>query len=119
MASRKPRSGWRLLFAATVLLSVVVLFSPGSTVPEESLVSDKVVHLALFAALALTGRLARVPVIALGVGLVGYAVVAEVLQAVLPISRDGDVRDAVADVAGVAVGLVLARASQSDGQSKV
>jgi membrane associated rhomboid family serine protease len=97
----------RAAFAAVVVVSLVVLFSPGSTVPRETLVSDKVVHLALFAALAVTGRLARVRVVGLAVGLVVYAGGSEVLQALLPIARDGDVLDAVADVSGVVVGLLV------------
>lgn len=103
-----PASLRRLPFAVVVGISLVVLFAPGPAVPEESWVSDKVVHLSLFAALAFTGRRARVPLPALAVGLVAYAGTSEVLQAVLPISRDGDVRDALADVAGVVVGVVVA-----------
>jgi VanZ family protein len=97
----------RATFGAVVLVSLVVLFAPGPTVPRESLVSDKVVHLTLFAVLALTGRRAHVALLPLTVGLVAYAGVSEVLQAVLPIARDGDVRDALADVTGVVVGLVV------------
>ena len=47
------------------------------------------------------------------VALVAYAGVSEVLQAVLPIHRDGDVADAAVDalgaVLGVVLGVVLAR----------
>jgi membrane associated rhomboid family serine protease len=101
-----PRSRNRILFLVVVGISLVVLFTPGPAVPEESLVSDKVGHAALFAALAVTGRLARVRLGRLLVGLVLYAGASEVLQAVLPIARDGDVRDVLADVSGIAVGLV-------------
>ena len=58
-------------------------------------------HATLFAVLAATTR-AR-----FGRGLplvLAYAVVSEVLQAVLPISRDGDVLDAAADAAGALLG---------------
>jgi VanZ family protein len=89
----------------TVLVSLVVLFAPGSDVPGGVPVSDKLVHGLLFAVLAVTGRLARVPLRPLLMGLVGYAGLSEVLQAVLPIGRDGDARDALADVLGVVVGL--------------
>jgi VanZ family protein len=99
-------------------VSLAVLFAPASTVPQESLVSDKVVHLALFGALALTGRLAGVAAIPLAVGLVVYAGASEVLQAVLPIGRDGDVRDALADALGVALGLVLFTQAGRTRQSK-
>lgn len=88
-----------------VLLSLVVLFSPGSDVPSGLPVSDKVVHFLLFAALAVTGRLAGVPPLRLAVGLVAYAGVSEVLQTVLPINRDGDVRDAIADTVGALAGI--------------
>lgn len=105
---RVVQHGSRLAFAVTVAVSFVVLFSPASAVPGGLPVNDKVVHAALFAALALTGRLAGLPVAPLAAGLVLYAGVSEVLQVVLPIARDGDWRDALADTTGVALGLVLA-----------
>jgi VanZ family protein len=82
-------------FAAVVLLSFVVLFS--------------VVHAGLFALLAATTwwRFA-----AHRVGLVAvilYGAASEVIQATLLPSRDGDVRDVVADAAGALLGWVLAR----------
>jgi VanZ family protein len=100
------RRGWRVAFAGVVALSLVVLFSPTSG-PSGIAVSDKLIHFLLFAALAVTGRLAGVPTLQLAIGLAGYAGLSEVLQAVLPIDRDGDVRDAVADVLGVLAGLTL------------
>lgn len=92
-------------FAAVVLLSLVVLFSPGSDVPSGIPISDKVIHFSLFAALAVTGRLAGIAPVPLAVGLVAYAGVSEVLQTVLPINRDGDVRDGIADTLGSLVGI--------------
>ena len=57
---------------------------------------DKVIHAALFALLAVTTRRRY----GRGLGLVlGYAGLSEVLQAVLPIHRDGDVLDFLADSA--------------------
>ena len=84
-----------------------MLFSPGSDTPSID-VNDKLVHATLFAALALTGRLAGVPLVPLAIGLVGYAVLSEVLQAVLPIDRDGDWHDSLADVVGAGLGLLVA-----------
>jgi VanZ family protein len=43
----------------------------------------------------------------LGLGLAAYGAVVEVLQATLPINRDGDVRDWVADAIGIGIGLSL------------
>ncbi len=101
------RRGWQVAFAGVVALSLVMLFSPASDVPGGLPISDKLVHFLLFTALAVTGRLAGVPVVQLGIGLAGYAGLSEVLQATLPIDRDGDVRDAAADLLGVAAGLVV------------
>lgn len=95
----------RLAFAAVVLVSLVVLFSPGSNVPTGMPVNDKVVHFLLFAALATTGRRAGVSLVVLAPALVAYAGVSELLQTLLPIDRDGDWRDALADSLGVSAGL--------------
>ena len=96
-------------FVLVVLLSAWMLFSPGSTVPAGPPYSDKVVHTLLFAALALTGVRAGVRPLVLALGLAAYAMGSEVLQAVLPIHRDGDPADAAVDLLGVALGLALAR----------
>jgi len=94
----------RTPFVVVVLLSLWVLFSPGSTVPSGPPYSDKVVHALLFAALAITGLWAGFRPLALVVGLAGYAVASEVLQSVLPIHRDGDLADAAVDILGVVGG---------------
>ncbi len=53
-----------------MLLSLVLLFSPASTVPSGIEVNDKVVHAALFFVLAVTGVVAGLPLRALVFGLV-------------------------------------------------
>jgi VanZ family protein len=105
-------------FAAVLALSVVVLFSPGSDVPSGLPVSDKVVHFSLFLALAVTGRAAAVPAVPLGVALVAYAGVSEVLQTVLPIDRDGDLRDGLADTLGVLAGLAVVTLAARAGRER-
>ncbi|HEY9476559.1 MAG TPA: VanZ family protein [Mycobacteriales bacterium] len=97
----------RVPFAFSVLLSLVVLFAPGSDVPGAPPGVDKIVHFGLFALLALTGRLAGVRVVPLGVGLLCYAVASEFIQAYAPISRDGGLADAIADTVGMLVGIGL------------
>jgi hypothetical protein len=96
-------------FGGVLLLSAVSFFTPGPDLPQGPAVSDKVEHAAIFVALALTGRFAGIRPARLLVGLLGYAVLSEVLQAVLPIHRDGDWRDAVADGIGVVTGLAAVR----------
>ena len=103
-----PASRWATpAFVAVVLVSLVVLFLPhapaGPPVPD----FDKLVHAALFGALAATTRWrfgARRGGLA---AVVVYACVSEVLQAVLPIARDGDPFDALADSAGALIGWVV------------
>ncbi len=92
-------------FAVAVLVSLAVLFSPAGQVPDAPPGVDKVVHAALFLALAVTGRWAGVRAVVLGSLLVGYGAVSEVLQAVTPLERSGSVADLLADVVGVALGL--------------
>jgi len=110
------RRGWRVTFAGVLALSLVMLFSPASGASDVA-VSDKLIHFLLFTALATTGRLAGAPALQLAIGLVGYAGASELLQAALPIERNGDVRDAVADVLGVATGLgIVSLASRRSAQ---
>ena len=99
----------RTPFAVVLLLSLWMLFSPGSTVPAGPPYSDKVVHALLFAALASTGLHAGIRTPVLLVGLAVYAGASEVLQSVLPIHRDGELADALVDLVGVAIGALVGR----------
>jgi hypothetical protein len=96
----------RTVFAVLLLWSLILLLRPGDSLGPSS-INDKVGHLLTFAALALAGRWAGMPVLGLLVGLTAYAVATEVLQAVLPINRHGDLRDLAADVGGVLAGLAV------------
>ena len=88
-----------------LLASLYVLFWPdpaggGAGIPG----ADKAVHLLLFAAMTATARLrfgAAVPVLT---GVAAYAVVSELVQALLLSRRSGDLWDLVADLLGVALG---------------
>ncbi|MFF5093708.1 MULTISPECIES: VanZ family protein [Actinosynnema] len=93
-----------------LLLSVIILFTPASGVPSSPPGTDKVVHAALFALLALTALHARLPRAAVLAGLVAYAGASEVAQHLLTgLGRSGDVADAVTDVAGIGLGWLLHR----------
>jgi VanZ family protein len=94
-------------FAIAVLVSLAVLFAPASDVPTAPPGVDKVVHCLLFLALAFTGRWAGIRQSLLGVALVGYAVVSELIQGLTPLDRSMSVGDWLADVAGALVGLAL------------
>ncbi|MGH3931616.1 MAG: hypothetical protein ACRDTF_16780, partial [Pseudonocardiaceae bacterium] len=74
--------------------------------PKGSWWTDEVVHAALFAALAITGRRLPVRWWVLVAGLAGYAVLSEVVHAVAPLHRSGSMLDVFADVIGIGVGLL-------------
>ncbi len=97
----------RGVFAVVVLVSLAVLFAPASDVPSAPPGVDKLVHGALFAALALAGRWAGCGAAALGGLLAGYAVVSELVQGLTPLGRSASVMDGLADLAGIAVGLAI------------
>lgn len=97
----------RAPFALTIAASAVILFTPASGVPTAPPGTDKILHLVLFAALAITGHVAQVRFAALLIGLSCYAVTSELLQAVLPLGRTGDLVDAAVDVAGIGAGMLI------------
>lgn len=98
-----------LPFLAAVLGSLVVLFSPASGLPPAFPGTDKLVHVVVFGALAVTGRWAGLPWRGLAAGLVAYAIGSELVQGALPLGRSPDALDVLADVAGAAAGLLLVR----------
>ena len=97
----------RGVFAVVVLVSLAVLFAPASDVPSAPPGVDKLVHGALFTALALSGRWAGCGATPLGGLLVGYAVVSELIQGFTPLERTASVADGLADVVGIVVGLAI------------
>ncbi|MGY1803659.1 VanZ family protein [Blastococcus sp. SYSU D00922] len=97
----------RGVFAVVVLVSLAVLFAPASDVPSAPPGVDKVVHVALFAALAISGRWAGCAAAPLGWLLLGYAVVSELIQGFTPLARSASLIDGVADLAGILLGLAL------------
>ncbi|CCG04567.1 hypothetical protein [Blastococcus saxobsidens] len=96
----------RATFALVVLVSLVVLFVPASGVPSAPPGTDKVVHLLLFAALAVSGRWAGARTAPLAAALLTYAAASEVVQGLTPLARSMSFADWAADAIGVAVGLV-------------
>ena len=101
----------RSVFWILLAVSTVMLLTPRDDVPQGG-PDDKVVHALIFMGLTLAGRWAAVPWVALAVGLSAYAAVTEIQQALLPIDREGDVLDLMADLCGVAVGLLLSRVAR-------
>jgi VanZ family protein len=97
-----------VIFAVLVAAQVVALYWPRIDLQGPVTWTDKVVHVLLFmvpVAVGLLAGLRPVPVVAL---LALHAPVSELIQHYLLPHRSGDVRDAVADLVGVALGVLVA-----------
>ena len=100
------RAGW-LLLAALVAVQLYGVYWPREPVATTFSMEDKLAHAAIFGApvlvsvaLGLAPRLV-VPLVALN------APVSELVQGCFLTGRDGDVRDVLADLLGVGLGLVI------------
>ena len=102
------QSTYRIPLAVTFVVALIVLFTPASGVPSSFQHSDKIIHCILFAALAYTSRLAGIGWVKTALWVSAFAVMSEFLQAILPLGRSGSAADALADVVGIALGLVAA-----------
>ncbi len=89
-------------------MQLSVLYAPAGSGGDPPAYADKVVHLAVFAAVAWTGRRVGIPSRPLLLALVAHAVVSELLQRTLLPGRSGDLLDVVADIVGAVAGLVVA-----------
>ena len=99
---------WRIAFVAAVALQLYGVYAPREAGPHVGLPQvDKIAHCFLFAAVAFTGLKVGVPARWLLGALVANAVVSELVQHWLLPQRDGDLFDALADLAGVALGAWL------------
>ena len=103
---RSVRPGVLVLLAVSVAVQLVVLYAPEGAGPGLFPQADKVVHLLVFlvpAALAVVAGFRRRAVVAV---FAAQAVLSEVVQALLLPHRSGDVLDVVADLTGVALGVL-------------
>jgi hypothetical protein len=87
--------------------NLAVLYWPRAVSQGGIPYADKVVHIAIFAIVAVAGLWARVPVTWLVSLLVVDAVSSELVQHWLLANRTGDPADVAADLVGVAVGLLV------------
>ncbi|MFC4555976.1 VanZ family protein [Georgenia faecalis] len=99
-------SARRALLALAVVVNLAALYAPSlpSTGATSVPGSDKVGHVLVFALLTAAGLFAGVPARWWVPLLVAHAVGSEVVQDLFLPRRSGDPRDALADLAGVAVG---------------
>ena len=108
-SSKTAAWSWRILFAAAVALQLYGVYAPREAGPHVGIPQvDKIAHFFLFASVAFLGLKIRLPARWLLGALVANAIVSELVQHYLLPQRDGDVFDALADLAGVAVGAWVA-----------
>lgn len=101
---RATRAGRVALLLLLVVISWLALRTgPG---PEISTGTDKLDHMAAFAALAATAVLGWRRPLAAALALVGYGVLIELLQSQIP-GRTAEVADVLADAIGIGVGLAV------------
>ena len=117
-SDRRGARAWQVALALAVVVNLVILFWPRPASPGGLPGLDKLVHLATFGSLALSGLRAGLAARWLLPVLGAYAVASEVLQELLLSRRSGDPRDVVADLGGVLAGTLLARASWGRDRSR-
>lgn len=100
------RSGWRLAFVLAFAVQCAALYWPRTPAVATGLPLDKVVHVSLFAAVAALGVLSGLPTRWLVIGLALQGVVSELVQGTMP-GRSADVRDLLADAAGIMMGVAF------------
>jgi VanZ family protein len=103
-----PRRMRLALYGAAVLILSYMALAPTEDVPGAELVWDKAEHAASWAVLTLAGlALSTKRRWAIGVFTIVFGAVIEVLQALMPFGRDGNVADWIADLLGVAAAYMI------------
>jgi VanZ family protein len=109
LALRHPRlwlvTGWIL-----VILAVTASIVPVQHLPQPPGFNDKLEHFAAYALLSLwfAGIYPRSRYVAIAVGLFAMGIVIEGLQGTMHLGRQADLRDVIANTAGILIGLMLA-----------
>jgi hypothetical protein len=94
-------------FGLAVAVQLTVLYVPRAPSEGGGFGLDKVVHAAIFAVVVWTGRRAGIPLPWIVIICALHGPLSEWVQSHFLPHRDGSVGDALADLAGVAVGAVL------------
>ncbi|MEI2779182.1 MAG: hypothetical protein V9G19_25120 [Tetrasphaera sp.] len=95
------------LFVLSLLLSALLLFLPGPGGNPHFPHEDKVVHATIFGLPTALGLLAGLRAHLLIPALLAYAAASEVIQGAFLPTRSGSVRDGLADLAGITLGVVV------------
>jgi hypothetical protein len=99
---------WRWVFWAAVVVQFVVLYAPAAVGGGvEFPFADKAVHLLIYATTVWAGRKAGFSLGVLVAVFAAHSVLSEIVQDTIIPDRAGDVRDVLADLAGVALGALV------------
>ena len=101
---------WLLAAVAALVVQLVVLYSPSDGGGQPFPNADKLVHATVFALPVLAGLLARLPTWWVVGAMAVHAPVSELVQWRLLPGRAGEPWDVGADLVGVALGVIVARA---------
>ncbi len=101
--------GFKILFGIAVAVQFWALYVPRTPQMESGLPLDKMVHLGLFAAVTWLGLRAGLPLVPLMIAMVAQAGISELTQWIFLPQRGGDWWDFMADLAGIGIGVLLAR----------
>lgn len=111
-----PRRALLGLLGLAVAVQLVVLYAPAQPGGVAVFVhADKVVHLLVFFVPTLVALLVGIRPAYVVAALGGHAVVSELVQGALLPSRSGDPADVLADLTGVALGVLAWRAVTASG----
>jgi len=108
VGARGATASDRAWLAVTVVVQLVVLYAPRAPSAASTPGLDKLVHAAVFGAVAWAAVRCGVGRSVVAGVLLGHAVLSEGIQHFLLAHRSGDPLDALADAAGVGLGLALA-----------
>lgn len=105
---RFPRF-WLTLGWVFVALALFFCLVPGG-IPGTSRVNDKVMHITGYLALTIwfTGIYPRSRYAAIALSLLAMGILVEILQGVMHLGRQAELRDVYADAVGIAIGLAVA-----------
>jgi VanZ family protein len=105
---RLPRPLRLAIYALACLILLYITLAPGDDVPGVDLIWDKAEHALAWAVLTGAGLLLSTKRRwAIGVFAFGFGAAVEVAQAVMPLGRDGDWRDLLADTTGIVVAYLV------------
>lgn len=99
---------WTILGWIAVAVALVLNLMPGAVTPQ--MVGDKYEHVIGYVLLTLwfCGIYPRSRYWVIAASLLGMGILVEILQGAMHWGRHADVNDVIADVTGIAIGLVLA-----------